>query len=89
MKSPIAYFLEWEKKTPNQVFLRQPKGKTWKEITYKEDYKGHGLREQALEMENCVKEKYIESKKMTHSDSIAVIEIMDMVREKIKLSYKN
>ena len=36
MKSPIAYFLEWEKKTPNQVFLRQPKGKTWKEITYKE-----------------------------------------------------
>ena len=60
-----------------------------KEITYKEDYKGHGLREQALEMENCVKENYIESKKMTHSDSIAVIKIMDMVREKIKLSYKN
>ena len=60
-----------------------------KEITYKEDYKGHGLREQALEMENCVKENYIESKKMTHSDSVAVIKIMDIVREKISLSYEN
>ncbi|GIS04069.1 MAG: hypothetical protein CM15mP106_5160 [Candidatus Neomarinimicrobiota bacterium] len=34
-------------------------------------------------MENCVKENYIESKKMTHSDSIAVIKIMDIVRKKL------
>ena len=36
MKTPIAYFLQWEQKTPNNVFLRQPKGSNWKEITYKE-----------------------------------------------------
>tara|TARA_B100000212_G_scaffold240795_1_gene183437 strand:+ start:13 stop:306 length:294 start_codon:yes stop_codon:yes gene_type:complete len=60
-----------------------------KKIIYEKDYKGHGLREQALEMENCVKENYIESKKMTHSDSIAVIKIMDIVREKISLSFEN
>ena len=36
MKSPIEYFLDWEKQTPDQVFLRQPKGKSWKEITYGE-----------------------------------------------------
>ena len=35
MKSPKHIF-RMGKKTPNQVFLRQPKGKTWKEITYKE-----------------------------------------------------
>ncbi|GIR59887.1 MAG: hypothetical protein CM15mP65_24680 [Crocinitomicaceae bacterium] len=35
MKSPIAYFLEWEKKTPNQVF-KTAQRKNWKEITYKE-----------------------------------------------------
>ena len=60
-----------------------------KEIIHKEDYKGHGLREQALEMENCVKANYIESKKMRHSDSIEVIKIMDIVRKKISLSYEN
>ena len=40
-------------------------------------------------MEKCVRENCIESKKMTHSDSIAVIKIMGIVREKISLSYEN
>lgn len=30
----IEKFYHWEKTTPNQVFLRQPKGDNWKELTY-------------------------------------------------------
>ena len=58
-----------------------------KKITYEENYHGHGLREQALEMENCILKNNIESKKMTHSDSISVMEIMDNVRYKVGLKY--
>ena len=29
-------FYHWESTTPNNVFLRQPKGDTWKELTFKE-----------------------------------------------------
>ena len=58
-----------------------------KEITYEENYHGHGLREQALEMENCLEKNHIESTKMTHSDSIAVMRIMDAIRKKTSLTY--
>jgi predicted dehydrogenase len=58
-----------------------------KKITYEENYHGHGLREQALEMQNCILNNNIESKKMTHSDSISVMEIMDNVRYKVGLKY--
>ncbi len=34
MKTHLHYFYHWEKEKPNAVFLRQPKGDTWKEITY-------------------------------------------------------
>ena len=61
--------------------------KNQKEITYEESYHGHGLREQALEMQNCILNNNIESKKMTHSDSISVMEIMDIVRYKVGLKY--
>ena len=30
----IGHFYKWEKEKANKVFLRQPKGSTWKEITY-------------------------------------------------------
>lgn len=32
----IEKFYHWESTTPDKVFLRQPKGDTWKTITYKE-----------------------------------------------------
>ena len=32
----LNYFLKWETLTPNNVFLRQPIGNTWKEYTWKE-----------------------------------------------------
>ena len=61
--------------------------KNQKEITYEESYHGHGLREQALEMQNCILNNNIESKKMTHFDIISVMEIMDKVRYKVGLKY--
>lgn len=32
--SPIEHFYKWEKTLANKVFLRQPKGNTWIDITY-------------------------------------------------------
>ncbi len=32
----IERFYHWEETTPDKVFLRQPKGDSWKELTYKE-----------------------------------------------------
>lgn len=32
----IDYFYQWEKQKPNDVFLRQPYGDQWKELTFKE-----------------------------------------------------
>ena len=36
LKSILDYFYEWEEKKPDAVFLRQPFGDTWKNITWKE-----------------------------------------------------
>jgi long-subunit acyl-CoA synthetase (AMP-forming) len=36
LKTIPGVFYEWEKNTPNNPFLRQPYGDTWKVITYKE-----------------------------------------------------
>ena len=55
---------------------------------YKNEYEGHGLREQAIEMEYCVRNNLNESTKMLHQDSLEVIEIMDKVRAKIGLVFK-
>lgn len=35
-KPLIAYLYQWEKEIPNKVFLRQPKGDSWEEITWKD-----------------------------------------------------
>lgn len=36
LKSPIDDFYHWESTTPNNVFLRQPVGDTWKTLTFAE-----------------------------------------------------
>ena len=38
MKTHIEDFYSWVSETPDKVFLRQPYGNTWKEITYKQAY---------------------------------------------------
>ena len=57
-------------------------------IHYENEYKGHGLREQAIEMEDCIKNNLIESSKMPHRDTLEVINIMDEVRNNIGLTFK-
>ena len=56
-------------------------------VVYKNNYKGHGLRQQAICMEECVLNNKIESDKMTHKDTLEVIKIMDKVRDKIGLFF--
>lgn len=34
--SLLEYFYEWEELQPNHIFLRQPDGKNWREITWRE-----------------------------------------------------
>ena len=56
-------------------------------VEYKNDYEGHGLRQQAIYMEKCVSDKKLESDKMTHKDTLEVMKIMDKVRSKTGLKF--
>ena len=56
-------------------------------ISHPNKYKGHGLREQALELEKCKDMNLIESEKMTHSESIAVMKSMDKIRSLVGLKF--
>jgi len=56
---------------------------------YPNSYKGHGLREQAIEFSRCVGSKLIESPLMPHEESIDVMRSMDKIREQIGLHYPN
>ncbi len=56
-------------------------------ISHPNKYKGHGLREQALELEKCKNMNLIESEKMKHSDSISVMESMDKIRALVGLKF--
>ena len=54
---------------------------------YPNEYVGHGLREQALELEKCVKNNAIESSIFPHADMLQVMETMDKIRSIIGLEY--
>ena len=54
---------------------------------YPSDYKGHGLREQAVEFARVVKSGAKESPILRWDDTIAIMEIMDTVRSQIGLKY--
>lgn len=71
---------------PTLVRLVLNNGKTKEYISI---YKGHGLREEALEFANCVRSGLIESQLMSHKNSIEVMEIMDKIRSQIGLEYPN
>lgn len=36
LRTPLDYFYQWETEKPNEVFLRQPYGASWTELTFKE-----------------------------------------------------
>ena len=71
---------------PTTMSIKTNDGKI---ISFPNDYEGHGLREQAREMQECVRQNLIESPKMTHSDSSDVMESMDVVRKMIGLDFNN
>ena len=54
---------------------------------YPSNYKGHGLREQAVEFARVVKSGAKESPILRWQDTIAIMEIMDTVRSHIGLKY--
>lgn len=54
---------------------------------YPSDYKGHGLREQAVEFARVIKSGAKESPILRWQDTIAIMEIMDTVRSQIGLKY--
>jgi hypothetical protein len=54
---------------------------------YPNTYKGHGLREQAAELERMVRNAEIESPLLTHKMSIEIMQSLDEIREQIGLRY--
>lgn len=54
---------------------------------YPNDYKGHGLREQALEFERVVRSGAMNSSILTPDESILIMESLDEVRRQIGLIY--
>jgi len=69
--------------SPTSIRVTSAKGSR----DYPNEYKGHGLREQALALEKIVRESKLESDLMTHEDSMHIMEIMDEVRNQIGLIY--
>ena len=69
---------------PTKISIVMNNGET---TSITNDYKGHGLREQARELEWCVRNNLIESPKMKHSESISVMKSMDRIRSLIGLSF--
>lgn len=59
-----------------------------KKLTFVNNYKGHGLREQAKEMQKCISQGLIESPKISHLESYAIMKSMDSVRKIIGLHFK-
>jgi predicted dehydrogenase len=54
---------------------------------YPNTYKGHGLREQAAELERMVRNAEIESPLLTHQMSIEIMQSIDEIRNQIGLRY--
>jgi predicted dehydrogenase len=54
---------------------------------YPNTYKGHGLREQAAELERMVRNGEIESPLLTHKMSIEILQSLDEIRNQIGLRY--
>lgn len=54
---------------------------------YPSNYQGHGLREQAIEFAHIVRSGQYESEHLTHKDTLEIMELMDLIRNKIGLKY--
>jgi len=56
-------------------------------IIYPCEWPGHGLHFEVQEVLNCIRNKKIESEKMSHSFSLEMIQIMDEIRNQINVTY--
>ena len=56
-------------------------------LEFPSEYVGHGLREQALELERCVKNNAIESNIFPHNEMLQVMGLMDEIRSIIGLKF--
>lgn len=54
---------------------------------YPSNYQGHGLREQAIEFANIVRTGKFESEYLTHKHILEIMDLMDLIRDKIGLKY--
>ncbi len=54
---------------------------------YPNNYRGHGLREQAAELERMINNGEIESPLLTHKMSIEIMQTLDEIRKQIGLKY--
>lgn len=54
---------------------------------YPNNYRGHGLREQAAELERMISNSEIESPLLTHKMSIEIMQTLDEIRKQIGLKY--
>lgn len=68
--------------TSMQVIIE---GKVAREIP--RNYQGHGIREQAREFADVVRSGELESPLMSHNESLAIMHVMDEIREIIGLRY--
>ena len=71
---------------PTKMKLRLNSGE---EKIFKNHYKGHGLREQAIEFARCKNLGLNQSPLMPHSEILDVMKSMDIIREQIGLKYPN
>jgi predicted dehydrogenase len=55
--------------------------------TFPNNYKGHGLREEAVEFARMVRANELESPLAPHAMSLEIMELMDAIREKIGVTY--
>jgi hypothetical protein len=54
---------------------------------YPKTYVGHGIREQASEFSQVVRSGELESSIMSQLESLAIMQVMDEIREMIDLKY--
>ncbi len=54
---------------------------------YPSNYQGHGLREQVIEFANIVRTGKFESEYLTHKHTLEIMDLMDLIRDKIGLKY--
>lgn len=82
-KGTIRILYPWFEKTPGielQLYNEEA-------VTYPVQWEGHGLYFETEEVLNCIQNKQIESKLLSHNFSIEMIKIMDEIRSQVNVSY--